>query len=181
MITMETQLWVFQWRCSQRALPERKDLPGLWVVHPMACGIRLRKRRKGADTSIPLALLPDCRFRGTTFPSYATSPPHYDWLEPHAFSLNHFFSGVWPWQRGKYLVHPTAQHSVDGTYCGPSRDGAWQGMLRSSEVCPWKQLWDTDCSFFLLISQHLRCFVPSCLSVIICCPYQRSSDYGPGP
>lgn len=82
MITMETHLWVCQWRCSQRALPERKDLPGLWVVHPMACGIRLRKGRKGADTSIPLALLPDCRFRGTTFPSYATSPPptHTLWL-----------------------------------------------------------------------------------------------------
>lgn len=75
MITMETHLWVCQWRCSQRALPERKDLPGLWVVHPVAWGTRLSKRRKGADTSIPLALLPDCRFRGTTFPSYATFSP----------------------------------------------------------------------------------------------------------
>lgn len=55
--------------------PKRKGLPGLWVVHLMAWGTRLNKRRKGADTSILLALLPDCRFRGITFPSYVSFSP----------------------------------------------------------------------------------------------------------
>lgn len=62
--------------------------------------------------------------------------PHHDWLEPRAFSLNHFFSGVWPWQWGKYLVHLMASAEQMGDIVDLQEMGLGRGCSGRRRCVP---------------------------------------------